>query len=141
LAQTNITQQTVSAMVENPETFRQLASAPLTPMGIPMVSSFIMAAQQEPSIRLSNFNLDGVKPSSTEMIVEDVTPPMLVIPEFESLTMKRTEEKEHTEVPGILDIFPEKSSVSPDRVPTLPETPAESSRNVEEISTADEIEK
>jgi hypothetical protein len=66
---------------------------------------------------------------------------MLVIPEFESLTMKRTEEKEHTEVPGILDIFPEKSSVSPDRVPTLPETPAERSRNVEEISTADEIEK
>jgi len=140
LAQTNITQQTVGSMVENPETFRQLASAPLTPMGIPMVSSFIMASQKEPSIRLSNFNLDGVKPSSTEMVEEDITPPMLIIPEFESLTMKRTEEKENTKVPGVLDIFPETSSFCPDRVPTSPEAPAESSRNVEESSTtADEI--
>ena len=65
--------------------FRQLASAPLTPMGIPMVSSFIMASQKDPSIRLSNFNLDGVKPSSTEMVEEDITPPMLIIPEFESV--------------------------------------------------------
>merc|ERR1712098_203429 len=140
LAQTNTTQQTVSALVENPETFRLLASAPLTPMGIPLVSPFIMATQQEPSLRLSDFNLDGIKQSSIEMVEEDIAPPMLVIPECETLTMQRTEEKENTQVPGILDIFPEKSSVSPDPVPTTPETRAESSRDEDKIfNAADEM--
>jgi len=136
VAQTNITQQTVYELVENPETFRQLASAPLAPFGIPMVSPFIMATHQGPSIRLSDFNLDGVKQSSTEMVEENATPPMIVIPEFDSLTMKRTEENENAKVPGILDIFPEKSNVSP--VPTSPETRAESSREEDEILSSDD---